>query len=115
MTGSARARSNWQKIPFQTRKTYTRKRPCARSFRSYRCALAAGHGSCVHRGAPINNARSEKGDTVSITTILLIILILVLVGALPSWPHSRSWGYAPSGVLGAIVLVLIVLLLLGRI
>jgi len=52
---------------------------------------------------------------VSITTILLIILILVLVGALPSWPHSRSWGYAPSGVLGAIVLVLIVLLLLGRI
>jgi Protein of unknown function (DUF3309) len=52
---------------------------------------------------------------VSITTILLIILILVLVGALPSWPYSRSWGYAPSGVLGAVVLVLIVLLLLGRI
>jgi hypothetical protein len=52
---------------------------------------------------------------VSITTILLIILILVLVGALPSWPYSRSWGYAPSGVLGAVVLVLIILLLLGRI
>jgi Protein of unknown function (DUF3309) len=58
----------------------------------------------------------RKGDTtVSITTILLIILILVLVGALPSWPYSRSWGYAPSGVLGAVVLVLIILLLLGRI
>ncbi|WP_200843948.1 DUF3309 family protein [Pantoea sp. 18069] len=49
------------------------------------------------------------------STILLIILILLLVGALPSWPHSRSWGYAPSGVVGLIVVVLIVLLLMGRI
>jgi hypothetical protein len=48
-------------------------------------------------------------------TILLIILILLLVGALPSWPHSRSWGYAPSGLLGVVVVVLIILLLLGRI
>lgn len=52
---------------------------------------------------------------MSIGTILLIILILVLVGAFPSWPHSRSWGYAPSGILGIVVLVLIVLLLTGRI
>jgi hypothetical protein len=51
---------------------------------------------------------------MAISTILLIILILLLVGALPSWPHSRSWGYAPSGVLGLVVLVLIVLLLMGR-
>lgn len=48
------------------------------------------------------------------STILLIILILVLVGALPAWPHSRSWGYFPSGIVGVIVLVLIVLLLTGR-
>ncbi len=48
-------------------------------------------------------------------TILLIVLILMLVGAIPTWPHSRGWGYAPSGVLGLIVLVIIVLLLLGRI
>jgi hypothetical protein len=48
-------------------------------------------------------------------TILLIILILMLIGAVPTWPHSRSWGYAPSGVLGLIVVVLIVLLLMGRI
>jgi hypothetical protein len=47
-------------------------------------------------------------------TILLIILILALVGALPTWPHSRSWGYGPSGVTGLIVLVLIILLLTGR-
>ncbi|MDQ0084081.1 MULTISPECIES: DUF3309 family protein [Variovorax] len=51
---------------------------------------------------------------MSIGTILLIILILVLIGAFPSWPHSRSWGYGPSGILGVVVLVLIVLLLTGR-
>ncbi|MNE72143.1 MULTISPECIES: DUF3309 family protein [unclassified Pseudomonas] len=48
-------------------------------------------------------------------TILLIILILLLIGGLPVFPHSRSWGYGPSGVLGVVVVVLLVLLLLGRI
>ena len=52
---------------------------------------------------------------MSIGTIVLIILILVLIGALPTWPHSRGWGYYPSGIAGVIVLVLIVLLLMGRI
>ena len=52
---------------------------------------------------------------MSIGTILLIVLILILVGALPSWPHSRSWGYGPSGIVGVIVIVLIVLVLMGRI
>jgi len=47
--------------------------------------------------------------------LLLIILVLVIVGALPAWPHSRSWGYYPSGGLGVILLILILLLLLGRI
>lgn len=51
---------------------------------------------------------------MSLGTILLIVLILMLVGAIPTWPHSRSWGYAPSGVLGAVVLVIIVLLVMGR-
>lgn len=45
-------------------------------------------------------------------TILLIILILVLIGALPTWPHSRSWGYAPSGGLGTILIILLILYLL---
>lgn len=49
------------------------------------------------------------------STILLIILVLLLVGALPSWPHSRSWGYGPSGLLGVILVVLVILLLLGKI
>ena len=48
-------------------------------------------------------------------TILLIILVLVLIGALPTWSHSRNWGYGPSGITGLIVVVLIVLLLMGRI
>lgn len=52
---------------------------------------------------------------MSIGTILLIVLVLVLIGAIPSWPHSRSWGYGPSGILGAVVLVVVVLLLMGRI
>ncbi len=52
---------------------------------------------------------------MSLGTILLIILILALVGALPSWGHSKNWGYAPSGGLGLIVLIIVVLLLLGRI
>ena len=48
-------------------------------------------------------------------TILIVILVLVLIGVLPTWPHSRSWGYYPSGGLGLIVLILIILLLMGRI
>ncbi len=52
---------------------------------------------------------------MSIGTILLIILILMLIGAIPSWPHSRSWGYGPSGGLGLVVIILIILWLLGKI
>lgn len=48
-------------------------------------------------------------------TILLIILILLLVGALPTWPHSKQWGYYPSGGIGLILIILLILLLLGRI
>ena len=48
-------------------------------------------------------------------TILIILLILMLLGALPTWPHSRSWGYYPSGGLGLLLVVLVILLLLGRI
>ena len=48
-------------------------------------------------------------------TILLVLLILVLIGALPTWPHSRNWGYYPSSGIGIIVVVLVVLLLIGRI
>lgn len=52
---------------------------------------------------------------MSIGTILLIILVLMLIGSIPAWPHSRGWGYGPSGGLGLIVLILLILLLLGKI
>lgn len=51
---------------------------------------------------------------MTLGTILLIILILLLVGAIPTWSYSRSWGYFPSGIVGVIVIILIVLLLTGR-
>jgi hypothetical protein len=47
-------------------------------------------------------------------TVLIVILVLMLLGALPTWPHSRQWGYYPSGGLGLVVVVLVVLLLMGR-
>lgn len=52
---------------------------------------------------------------MSLGTILIVVLILMLVGVLPTWPHSREWGYAPSGIVGTIVVILLVLFLLGRI
>ena len=56
-----------------------------------------------------------KEKIMGLGTILLIVLILLLIGALPTWGHSRSWGYAPSGGLGLVVLIIIVLLVMGRI
>ena len=50
-----------------------------------------------------------------LTTVLLIVLILLLVGAVPSWPYSRGWGYYPSGLLGIVLVVLLLLVLLGRV
>jgi len=52
---------------------------------------------------------------MSLGTILLIVLILMLIGAFPAWPHSRGWGYGPTGGLGLVLLVVVVLLVLGRI
>ena len=51
---------------------------------------------------------------MTLGTIILIIVILLLIGAVPAWPHSRGWGYGPSGLLGLVLVVLIILLLLGR-
>jgi len=52
---------------------------------------------------------------MSLGTLLLIIVVLLLIGAIPSWPHSKGWGYAPSGVLGVVLVVVLVLLVAGRI
>jgi hypothetical protein len=52
---------------------------------------------------------------MSLGTLLLIVLVLALIGVIPSWPHSRGWGYGPSGGLGIVVIIIIVLLVMGRI
>jgi hypothetical protein len=52
---------------------------------------------------------------MTLTTILLIVLVLALVGALPTWPHSASWGYAPSGILGLLLVILLIVWLLGAV
>jgi hypothetical protein len=51
---------------------------------------------------------------MTLSTILLIIVILLLIGAVPAWPHSRGWGYGPSGILGVVLVILLILLLMGR-
>jgi hypothetical protein len=51
---------------------------------------------------------------MSLGTILLIVLVLVLVGVIPAWPHARGWGYGPSGIVGAVLLIVLVLFLMGR-
>ncbi len=52
---------------------------------------------------------------MTLGTVLLIVLVLLLIGVIPTWPHSRSWGYAPSGGLGLVLIIVVVLLLMGRI
>jgi hypothetical protein len=52
---------------------------------------------------------------MTLGTLLLVIVILLLIGAIPSWPYSRDWGYGPSGVLGVVVLVVVLLVVMGRI
>jgi hypothetical protein len=52
---------------------------------------------------------------MSLGTILIIVLILILLGVIPTWPHSRSWGYAPGGIVGIVLIIIVVLFLLGKI
>jgi len=59
--------------------------------------------------------RAGKRGSRMLGTILIVILVLVLMGALPRWPHSRSWGYYPSGGVGLVLLIIVILLVLGRI
>jgi hypothetical protein len=58
--------------------------------------------------------RRAKEQAMSLGTILLIVVILMLVGVLPVWPHASSWGYGPSGIAGVVLIILIVLLVTGR-
>ena len=78
-------------------------------------ARGARHDPAGFNAGGLTPLTAFEEKTMSLGTILLIVLILLLVGALPTWPHSQSWGYYPSGGLGLVVIVLLILLLLGRI
>jgi len=56
-----------------------------------------------------------RRNEMSLGTIILVIVILMLIGVIPAWPHSRSWGYGPSGGLGLVLVILLILMLLGRV
>jgi Protein of unknown function (DUF3309) len=60
-------------------------------------------------------AVNSEGDQEMLSTILIVVLILLLIGALPNWPYSAEWGYAPGGVLGTVLVIVLILALLGRI
>jgi hypothetical protein len=73
-----------------------------------------GHASCdcVDKA---NEQEQAKRRSAMLGTILIIVIVLMLLGALPTWPHSRQWGYFPSGGMGLVLLILVILLVLGRI
>jgi uncharacterized membrane protein YkgB len=87
--------------------------PIDQIVRSRRDRLTALPFSGVHRSKGRTARKCEEYNMLGM--ILIVVLILVLIGALPTWPHSRNWGYYPTGGLGFILLIVIILLLLGRI
>lgn len=68
-----------------------------------------------HASFGASNINREQGSPTMLGTILLIILVLLVIGALPSWPYSRGWGYYPTGGLGLALIIVIILVLIGRI
>jgi Protein of unknown function (DUF3309) len=85
-----------------------------RRTRSVSCARAASGHATVAPPSSVMNSRRLKEAAAMLETILIILLILALIGALPAWPHSRGWGYAPGGGIGLILLIIIVLVLTGH-
>jgi hypothetical protein len=78
------------------------------------CSVSLRQVARWHQADYAAIVRLEK-RAMSIGTILLIILILILIGVIPTWPYSRGWGYAPGGIVGLILIIILILLLLGRI
>jgi hypothetical protein len=69
---------------------------------------------CLSASEPTLPAHDPEEKLMTLGTILLIVLVLMLIGAIPTWSHSRSWGYGPSGGLGLVLVIVVVLVLLGR-
>jgi hypothetical protein len=78
-------------------------------------AWASFAGDCgIRVPLPARTRQRIKERTMSLGTILLIVIILMLIGVFPVWPHARSWGYGPSGIVGVVLLIVLVLFLMGR-
>jgi hypothetical protein len=74
-----------------------------------------GRGTfCPLRASNIAALAHTKENVVSITTIILVVVVLMLMGVLPLWPHARRWGYGPSGAAGAVLVIMTLLIVLGR-
>jgi hypothetical protein len=78
------------------------------------CAVRVIFSSLDARGAGATGVRSLSQEVFPMLTVLIIVLIILAIGSAPSWPYSRGWGYYPSGLLGVILLLLIILALTGR-
>jgi hypothetical protein len=79
--------------------------------------LGLGWNRTVGKGiysAGISQCKSTLREATPMSTLLLIVLVLALLGALPSWPYSRGWGYGPSGIVGAVLVLLLIVVLLDR-
>jgi len=87
---------------------------CACEREKFAAVFASALNRARHAPTLFQLASNFEEKLMSLGTILLIVLILMLIGAVPTWPHSRSWGYWPSGGLGLVVLVVLVLLMMGR-
>jgi len=90
--------------------------PCGTRIadKNHELRMASVRQSTDHPAHTSSTIIKRQGQNQMLGTILLVVLILLLFGAFPSWPHSRSWGYGPSGILGVVVIVVIVLLLMGQ-
>ena len=78
-----------------------------------RAAVPVGKSKAAEGGS--RGARSDPESKIMLGTVVIVLLVLMLLGALPTWPHSRSWGYGPTGGVGALLAILIILVLLGKI
>jgi uncharacterized protein DUF3309 len=81
-----------------------------------RCGAARGlHLSEAYGGTSRSPNAAERRDKKMLSTILIVVLVLMVLGSVPSWPYSRGWGYFPSGILGIVLLVFLILALTGRV
>ncbi len=112
MNGTGRSRSAFSSTDGNPYCTAIRRRTDARTAASW---VPASRVDAIYGTESTAGDRRRRKESIMLGTILLILLVMLLVGALPRWPHSRGWGYGPSGGLGLVLLIVLILVLMGRI